>query len=865
VPVRPFARWTYLLLFALVGVLLPVRAGADTRFDAKRHFRQGMASVAAGHYEEGISELKLAYQIKAHPAVLFNIAKAYQDEGKVPEALDYYQQYLAYDPPDAEAVRDVVEKLQASVAPKEPVKAVEVEPTPTPTKNVPTPTSPSSAKVDENIRQRLEKMDELIARLDTAVQKSEAQQKALEVKGASAAAHPANGTTSAPASKLEGADATAENATELTGDKGEAYEEVVVTASRYAQSSISAPVSTTTITSEEIQLSGAVSLVELLRRVPGIDVMRLGVSSADVSIRGFNQRVSNKLLVLVDGRSVYEDFLGFTLFEEIPIELDEIDHIEIIRGPASALYGANAFVGLINIITRRPGSGPLAKAQGGVGSGAAAQGSYVASQRLGRFSYRASVGYTQSDKWSVDFSSDRSDYTPQVTNPNLSLQSARANGVLSVAIAKNVEASLSAGVNRLYTEIYPLGTLRNYTLDGLHLYNQGDLVAGPFKIRVFWNHLQANAGPQYWPLGTPLLSTEVVSNVLDADAQLDQVFHLGGEHRLNVGVGYRLKTAQWSYLNTNPVENHFNAFAQEEYRPIQMLSISGSLRVDRHPLLDNGQPGFAVSPRGAVVVTPIEGHAIHFSVGTAFREPTLVESYTRLESPVPGAPAVAALTVGNPQLKPESIFAIELGYRAEFSILQLDVALYRNQVKDLIVLSGLQPLDVNNDYDPVTHEYLVGRSSFQNDPPVYTALGGELGVKLAPVDRLSIRGAFAVERIDATGIDRANCGPCNEEPAVKLAVGGSYRSPLHVDLNLDASWVSSTTWIERDPDATGNIIFASYPLGDYAVINARAGYRFFDDHLDVALVGTNLAAAHQEHPFGNLVETRVMATLGAQL
>jgi iron complex outermembrane receptor protein len=794
-----------------------------------------MAAVAAGKYDEGIDELKAAYAIKPHPAVLYNIAKALQDAGRVQEALDYYKQYLALEPPDAETVGAVAAKLRESVA----------KPEPEPNKPEPNKPEPVKAGMDEATARR---MEELLSRLDAAVARAES----LPRTG------PAEPRSSAPGPAGAGTGASAED---LGQAKDEAYEEVVVTASRFAQNALTAPASVSVITAEEIQLSGATTLVEVLRRVPGIDVMRLGVSSSDVSIRGFNQRVSNKLLVLVDGRSVYEDFLGLTFFEEVPIELEEIERVEIIRGPGSALYGANAFVGVINIITRRPGSGPSMQFRGGAGSGKSGDARFVATQRLGRFAYRASAGYSRSDKWSVDFAPDRSDYVSQWKDPHLAFQSARANGVVSVQLARGAEASAAAGVNQLYTEIYPLGLLRNYVLDGVHVYTQAQVNAGPVRIRTFWNHLEAEAGPQYFPVGERSLDSHLVSNVIDGDAQLDQAFQLGGEHHLNLGVGYRLKSTRWDYLADKPTESHFSAFVQEEYRPVKVVSVTASLRADRHPLL-----GFNVSPRGAVVVTPAEGQAIHAEVGTAFREPTLVESYTHILVPVPGQPSIYGITEGNRDLKPERVFHLEAGYRGEFSLVQLDAAAYRSQVSNLIVLSALSPLPAGQQRDP-QGGYYAGRSQFENDLPVYTAYGAELGAKVTPVDQLQVRATVAVERIGADLGDRASCGSCNELPAVKLYAGVSYRTPFKLDLNVDASWVSATTWIEREPSAAdpSQIAFVANPLAAYAVVNARAAYRFLDDHLEVGLVGSNLAGSHQEHPFGNSVETRVMGTLGGSL
>src|SRR5438270_7858266 len=101
-------------LFAALLVAGP--ALADARADAKRHFREGMSLIAAGQTERGIAELKQAYAIKPHPDVLYDIAKAYVDLGNIPEALNYFRQYVATDPEDKEAVLAVMARLQAAIS-----------------------------------------------------------------------------------------------------------------------------------------------------------------------------------------------------------------------------------------------------------------------------------------------------------------------------------------------------------------------------------------------------------------------------------------------------------------------------------------------------------------------------------------------------------------------------------------------------------------------------------------------------------------------------------------------------------------------------------------------------------------------------
>src|SRR5438309_5184468 len=112
---RPLAVHATMRAAILLAVLLAPPALADARSDAKRHFREGMSLIGAGQIERGIGELKQAYAIKPHPDVLYDIAKAYVDLGDIPEALNYFRQYVATDPVDKEQVQAVIQRLQAAI------------------------------------------------------------------------------------------------------------------------------------------------------------------------------------------------------------------------------------------------------------------------------------------------------------------------------------------------------------------------------------------------------------------------------------------------------------------------------------------------------------------------------------------------------------------------------------------------------------------------------------------------------------------------------------------------------------------------------------------------------------------------------
>src|SRR6266550_1122614 len=386
------ARANVCAALALAALFAPAAALADARSDAKRHFREGMSLIAAGQVERGIAELKQAYAIKPHPDVLYDIAKAYVDLGNISEALNYFRQYVATEPADKEQVVSVMQRLQAAIAPAAP----------------PPQAQPQPQNID---------VQKLLAQLQSLIDQQKGQQQpppapAAAVKPAVAKkAEPARAPPSEPKEDMFEPEtisaktrATArEIAAELSGahesSAEDIFEEQVVTASARSSSETKSPASLTVITGDEIRMSGAATVPEILRRVPGVDIAEMNPSDTNVSIRGFNRRLANKVLVLVDGRSVYQDFLGGTFWPVIDVNIQDIDRIEVIRGPGSALYGANAFAGVVNIITRTGDEIAGARASVQAGDHRTFQGGIITGGKTGKLTYKTTFAYDRADKW----------------------------------------------------------------------------------------------------------------------------------------------------------------------------------------------------------------------------------------------------------------------------------------------------------------------------------------------------------------------------------------------------------------------------------------------------------------------------------
>jgi iron complex outermembrane receptor protein len=165
------------------------------------------------------------------------------------------------------------------------------------------------------------------------------------------------------------------------------------------------------VTAEEIRQSGATDLPTILRRVPGLSVIQLSGFESAVSARGDNQTFTNKLLLMIDGRSVYEDTQGNINWLLLPISFSEIKRIEVLKGPAAAIYGFNAFDGVVNIVTKDPDEMKGTTLQFGAGEFGTIRSSAVYANRWNRIGSRLSIGHDQNQQWrnrdALSYRSDR--------------------------------------------------------------------------------------------------------------------------------------------------------------------------------------------------------------------------------------------------------------------------------------------------------------------------------------------------------------------------------------------------------------------------------------------------------------------------
>jgi len=805
---------TAVLLLALL--LLPAQAMAGARDDALRAFKMGMALIEGGDFISGVEQLKRAYALSPHPSVLYNIGLAYADAGEFDQATDYFESYLESDPQDRHEVARLIgvlrqrkEELASGVA---------------------------KAMAERAGLSGPEELEGLLRRLESALQRIE---------------HPEN--------EVVGLTEDVVDPKALDAKQQDIYEDVVVSASRQITTPANAPAGITLISADEIRLSGVTNLPDLLRRVPGMSVLTMGSGNANLAIRGFNQRISNKTLTLVDGRSVYLDFLGGTFFRTLDIDLQDIERIEIIRGPGSTLYGASAFGGVVNIITRPPGSskGGLVHLTGG--SGATLLGNVQFSGRRGIFGYRASVGYEQTNRFELEFG-ERADFMPTTDNKLLAVRAVRANAGFRLVPENGVSIGVSGGVNSFFDNFFAIGLFRDFSMTGVSSHLRADLSLKGLRVRAFWNRFRATAAPSWQAVGGLDLSTETLSNVVDVEASYSGSVFLGVRHDLSVGAGYRIKTIDWDFLDGPHLEHHLSGFAEDQITFLPQLVAVLGFRFDQHPLV-----GFTPSPRAALLLKPTPGQALRFSVGTAFRNPTFLESYLDLTVPTGVVSGVGVKSRGTQDLRPENIFSVELGYVYEDSdFVAFEVAGYYERVARFIALGDIVPED---QLTPLTEEvFIVGTSSFENAEGVFHGGGAEFGVHAFPFDGLDVRANYSFSYIiDGALFDSdPDAARDRRHPMHMGNIGVSYRSPIGLDANVDIHIVSDVVIPERNFGSRGEVVIDGCGAGAYAMVSARLGYRLFKDRLELGLTAFNIPAwregGHREHCMATRVGPRLLGS-----
>ncbi|MBI4831948.1 MAG: TonB-dependent receptor, partial [Candidatus Lindowbacteria bacterium] len=438
---------------------------------------------------------------------------------------------------------------------------------------------------------------------------------------------------------------------------------IVFSAAKMEQPITQSPSSISVITAEDIRRSGATNIADLLRRVPGLDVIRITQSDANISARGFDEPGANAVLVLIDGRSVYLDFFGNILWDSLPIVMEEIERIEVIRGPGSALYGANAFSGVINIITKTPEQLQGTTVSSTIGQFETFINTVIHAGVQDRWSYKVVGSWNETNSMEFDDTNERED--------------AKASALLGYQFENDSKLTFSTGFDD--GDGNTLAGDSVFAREGTLYYAKLNYDYEIWKFQTYYNMTDLDVADE--------ISEEersIVNNVVDFEIQ--NTLEPNDENILIWGLNYRYnRVVSRELIGRNQTENVFSIYAQDEFRPVADLAITGGVRFDHHPIT-----GHHFSPRLSAVYEPWENHVFRATFSQAFRNPAFVESYLDLmimteAAPLPDFPVTLT---GNRDLDSEQITSFELGYQTRQlqNRLGLKAEVFYNLLDDFITL-----------------------------------------------------------------------------------------------------------------------------------------------------------------------------------
>jgi iron complex outermembrane receptor protein len=613
---------------------------------------------------------------------------------------------------------------------------------------------------------------------------------------------------------------------EAAAPDGEYLDPRVVTPGGQPSRVSESPSTTFVITAADIRRSGASSLPELLRRVPGLDVRSMTSMDGQLGLRGFAYEIADRVLVLVDGRTVYLDFFGGTAFDMLPVSLVDIERIEVVLGPGASVYGNKAMLGTINVITRSAEDYPFSEARLDAGPPGDGRGGARAAAIRGGWRVRATA-----------LGRRLTPFEPAGRHPG-----AAAGGTLSASYspAAGDEVALEVGAMNGETYIIPTGS-RVDRFDGTLGYARARARRGLGGVGAPLGHLNLDLVWNAGSLRSPTFPRGDEAFRATYHTPYAQAYHTlrtrlagvplhgrwGGEARLN--------TLDSSITSGEREVWNLAGFASGEVELHQDWRVVAGLRVDRSTLTD-----VSFSPRVSVIWSPFEHHQLRASYNTGYNNAHLLHYFADLEL----APGLRLR--GNPDLAAEHVRYGELGWAGWLTgWLRGFASAFVYRFADWISL------------DP--RNAAPGVISYGNNAPL-TAYGGEAGVEVTVRRSVSGYASWAILGPKGMGDYPYRLDP-HGSPQHKASAGIRVEHRGGAYLGLDAQYFGRSAVARVTPASTAASPFEKTALSPYVMSHARVGYAFAGG-LDLSLAATNvLDDRTRQFPGAEAPERRVGATL----
>ncbi|WP_319575088.1 TonB-dependent receptor [uncultured Desulfobacter sp.] len=575
------------------------------------------------------------------------------------------------------------------------------------------------------------------------------------------------------------------------------------------------------ITREDIRRSGVTSIPEALRMAPGVNVARIDANKWAINCRGFNSRFSPSLQVLVDGRSVYTPSFSGVYWEVTDVLLEDVDRIEVIRGPGATIWGSNAVNGVINIITRRANDTQGGFVQASAGSVerntmAARYGGTMGKDKFWRVyakhrsieDFQRVSGENAGDDWQINQAGFRMDAQLSLTD-NFTLQGDIYDG-------------------HIHQDLYLYSAAPPY-MDEIPV--KTDVSGGNIMGR--WTKVLSGTSDMSMQMYYDVMKRS--EDILNEDRHnVDVEF----QHRFGLGFGndiiwgLRLRHSSDDYSGSkvafmDPVSTNdllYSAFIQDE---ISLLEDKIKLTIGSK-FEHNDYTGFEIQPSTRLLWTPGEHHRLWAAVSRATRIPSRMEANAIVYlsgTDIGGSPLYTRF-INNEDQTAETLWAWETGYRfIPQQNLSIDLALFFNDYKDLRIYSPQ-----GSPYFDAENQMLVQDVALSNMANAQS-WGAEIAVELATGRKVKWTLAYSL-----------TCHDYDNDQDFELDYGFTKhqvslrgRFDLTENLTLDA-------WLRYVGKTDANYVFSDtliYEIDDYATLDLRLGWKIRPD-LEFFLTGQNL-------------------------
>ncbi|MGH7979672.1 MAG: TonB-dependent receptor plug domain-containing protein, partial [Limisphaerales bacterium] len=580
-----------------------------------------------------------------------------------------------------------------------------------------------------------------------------------------------------------------------------------------------APAAIDVITSGEIQRSGASIIPEALRLADNLDVAQINSHDWAISARGFNTDLADKLLVMIDGRTVYTPLFGGVIWDEQDCLLEDIDRIEVISGPGGTLWGANAVNGVINILTKSADETQGLYVEGGGGSELQDfEGARYGGALATNIFYRVYAKYSD---WGEE---DLTDGNGAPDSWQMGQTGFRMDDEASADNHLTAQGDFYVG-----NENVPTG---------------GDEQTGGGNVLGRWSHTfpdDADMSLQMYYDQTRLADpVPTATNVLDPagaltddldtyDMDFQHRFHLGEYNNITWGVGYRFTHEEDKgapalfFVPAALDQNLYSTFGQDEIKLMKNVLLIAGTKVEH-----NDYTGFEFEPSGRLQWNATSNQMVWGAISRAVSTPTRVDESERIPIGYPNSTVLGpTLLSGNPNFESETLIACELGYRAQLGQkVSTSLSAYFNDYNDIRSAYFSMP---SPPYFPILFENnLEGETwgfEFSSD---YQILGWW---------RLHAGYNFLQENIHVKPGQKDINNALNEtaDPENQVFLRSSMDLPFRTELNLDGRWVDSLTYNNNGAPGT---------VPGYFEMDARLAWRA-GKHWEFSIVGQNLF--HDRH------------------